>query len=398
MVKEKIQRLAKAHHAGVVEIRRHLHQYPELSFQEVKTGKFIAAKLASFGITHEHGWGGNGVVGYIEGKKPGGKVIALRADIDALPICEANEVPYKSANEGVMHACGHDVHSSSLLGVALILNELRDDFAGTVKLIFQPAEEKLPGGASILIREGVLENPKPSVILGQHVHPTLPAGKIGLRPGMFMASGDEIYLTVKGRGGHGASPHDCVDPVLIAAHIVVAMQQIVSRNANPIVPSVLTFGKINSAGGATNILPNEVTLEGTFRTMDEEWRAEAQQRIAKLAGGIAQSMGGSCDIRIEKGYPFLVNDEELTQRVRTYAIEYLGRENVVDLPMRMTAEDFAYYSQLMPACFYRLGTGIENNGITSSVHTGTFDVDENCLETGMGLMSWLAIKELQTRS
>jgi amidohydrolase len=398
MLKEKIQLLAKAHHAGAVEIRRHLHQHPELSFEEVETGKFIAARLASSGIQHEHGWGGNGVVGYIEGKNPGRKVIALRADIDALPICEANEVPYKSKNEGVMHACGHDVHSSSLLGVAKILNELRNTFEGTAKLIFQPAEEKLPGGASILIREGVLENPKPEAILGQHVHPALPAGKIGLRPGMFMASADEIYLTVKGRGGHGAAPHDCVDPVLIASHLVVALQQIVSRNANPIVPSVLTFGKIYSTGGATNVIPNEVTLEGTFRTMDETWRTEAHHRITKMAGGIAESMGGSCVVRIEKGYPFLVNDEELTQRVRSLSVEYLGSENVVDLPMRMTAEDFAFYSQEMPACFYRLGTGNEAKGITSPVHTGTFDVDENCLETGIGLMSWLAIKELQAVS
>jgi amidohydrolase len=395
MLKEKIQQLAKAYHAEVVEIRRHLHQHPELSFEEVETGKFIAARLASFGIPHEHGWGGNGVVGYIKGKTHDGRVIALRADIDALPICEANEVPYKSKNDGVMHACGHDVHSSSLLGAAKILHGLSDTFEGTVKLIFQPAEEKLPGGASILIREGVLENPKPSAILGQHVHPALPAGKIGLRPGMFMASADEIYLTVKGRGGHAAAPHDCVDPVLIASHLVVALQQIVSRNANPIVPSVLTFGKINSAGGATNVVSKAVNLEGTFRTMDEKWRTEAHQRIAKMAIGITESMGGSCDIRIEKGYPFLVNDEELTQRVHSYAVEYLGNENVVDLPMRMTAEDFAYYSQEMPACFYRLGTGNETRGITSSVHTDTFDVDENCLETGMGLMSWLAIKELQ---
>ncbi|MFQ5448082.1 MAG: M20 family metallopeptidase, partial [Saprospiraceae bacterium] len=313
-------------------------------------------------------------------------------------ICEANKVPYKSKNEGVMHACGHDVHSSSLLGAAKILNELRDNFPGTIKLIFQPAEEKLPGGASILIREGVLENPRPAAILAQHVHPPLPAGKIGLRSGMYMASADEIYLTVKGRGGHGATPHDCVDPVLIASHIVVALQQIVSRHANPIIPSVLTFGKINSTGGATNVLPNEVKLEGTFRTLDEKWRLEAHRRIAKMARGVAESMGGVCDVRIEKGYPFLVNNEDLTRRVRGFAAAYLGSENVVELPMRMTAEDFAFYSQEMPACFYRLGTGNKAKGITSPIHTDTFDVDENCLETGMGLMSWLAISELQTPS
>jgi amidohydrolase len=395
MLKEKIKRLATEFHAEIVEIRRHLHSHPELSFQEVETGKFIAGKLGEFGIVHEHGWGENGVVGFIKGKNPEKKVIALRADIDALPILEANDVSYKSKNTGVMHACGHDVHTSSLLGAAKILNALRGEFEGTVKLIFQPAEEKLPGGASILIEEGVLENPRPEAILGQHVLPALEAGKAGFRPGMFMASADEIYVTVKGKGGHGAMPHECVDTVLMASHIVVALQQIVSRNANPLVPSVLTFGKINSTGGATNIIPGEVKLEGTFRTMNEEWRSEAHRRMKKMAESIAEGMGGACDFKIMKGYPFLKNDEPLTMRARNFAVEYLGEENVVDLPMRMTAEDFAWYSQKMPACFYRLGTGNRARGITSPIHTDTFDVDEDSLVTGMGLMSWLAVKELE---
>ncbi|MBI5916910.1 MAG: amidohydrolase [Bacteroidetes bacterium] len=395
MLKEKIKQLAARFHSETVEIRRHLHAHPELSFHEKETGQFIARKLGEHGIRHEHGWGENGVVAYIEGKNADRKTIALRADIDALPIAEANQVPYKSQNQGVMHACGHDVHSASLLGVARILDALRGEFEGTVKLIFQPAEEKLPGGASILISEGVLENPAPAVILGQHVLPALATGKVGFKPGMFMASADELYVTVRGRGGHAAVPHECVDPVLIASHIVVALQQIVSRNANPIVPSVLTFGKINSTGGATNVIPNEVKLEGTFRTMDEQWRAIAHGRMRNMAEGIAAGMGGSCDFRIEKGYPFLKNDEVLTLRSRQFAAEYLGEENVIDLPMRMTAEDFAYYSQKIPACFYRLGTGNVARCITSPIHTDTFDIDEDSLLTGMGLMSWLAVKELE---
>lgn len=393
-MKEKIKQLAAGFHAEIVEIRRHLHSHPELSFQEVETGKFIASKLASYGIRHEHGWGVNGVVAYIEGKNPSKKTIALRADIDALPITEMNNVSYKSQNQGVMHACGHDVHSASLLGAARILHELRSEFEGTIKLIFQPAEERLPGGASILIAEGVLENPAPAIIIGQHVLPALATGKVGFRPGMFMASADELYVTVRGKGGHGAVPQDAIDPVLLASHIVVALQQIVSRNANPIVPTVVTFGKINSTGGSTNVIPNEVKMEGTFRTMDEDWRAKAHGLMKKMAETLAESMGGSCDFHIERGYPFLKNDEELTLRSKQFAIEFLGAENVVDLPMRMTAEDFAYYSQVIPACFYRLGTGNTARGITSPIHTDTFDVDEDSLLVGMGLMSWLAVREL----
>ncbi|MDF1868732.1 MAG: M20 family metallopeptidase [Saprospiraceae bacterium] len=395
MLKEKIKNLAQQYHSEVVGIRRHLHQHPELSYQEVETGKFIAKKLTEFGIQYEHGIADNGVVGMIEGKKNGSeKVIALRADFDALPILEANNVPYKSKNEGVMHACGHDVHTSSLLGVAKILSELKEAFSGNIKLIFQPAEEKLPGGASIMIKEGVLENPRPVSIFGQHVHPPLEVGKIGIKPGMYMASADEIFMTVTGRGGHGALPQDCVDPIVITAQIITALQGVVSRQANPTTPTVLTFGRINSTGGSTNIIPNEVKLQGTFRTMDEKWRKKAKISMKKMAEGIAESMGGKCDFHIVHGYPFLINDDDLTLKAKQSAIEYLGSENVVDLPIRMTAEDFSYYSQEMPACFYRLGTGNIAKGITSPVHTNTFDVDEDCLELSIGLMSWLAVKEL----
>ena len=349
MLKEQVQKLANTYWKDTVALRRHLHQYPELSFQEKKTGWYISQVLSEYGIRHEHGMAENGVVGLIAGKNPDKKVIALRADMDALPIAEANDVPYRSVHEGIMHACGHDVHTSSLLGAARILQQLRDHFEGTVKLIFQPAEEKLPGGASIMIREGVLDNPRPAGILGQHVHPPLKVGKVGFRAGMYMASADEIFVTVRGKGGHGALPEDCIDPVLIASHLIVALQQIVSRNTNPLLPTVLTFGRINSTGGSTNIIPDEVKLMGTFRTMDEKWRFEAHHRMKKLAENLAEGMGGSCDFNILVGYPTLYNNEDLTRRTRSAAEAYLGPENVVELPIRMTAEDFSYYSQEMPA-------------------------------------------------
>ena len=397
MLKEKIKQLAKTYQEEVIQIRRHLHQYPELSFQEVETGRYIAAKLKDFGIPFQHGVADNGVVGLIEGRNPASKVIALRGDIDALPIKEANEVSYKSKNEGLMHACGHDVHTASLLGTARILNAIKTEFDGTIKLIFQPGEERLPGGASIMIKEGVLENPVPVSIFGQHVHPPLASGKLGFCPGMYMASADEIFVTVTGSGGHGALPHNCIDPILIASNIIVSLQQIVSRHADPTTPTVLTFGKINSTGGSTNIIPEEVKIQGTFRTMDEDWRQKAHLKMVNMAAAIAEGMGGKCNFEIVKGYPFLINDEDLTLRAKRYAEEYLGKDQVVDLPIRMTAEDFAYYSQVIPACFYRLGTGNVAKGITSNVHTDTFDIDEAALELSIGVMAWLTVQELKHR-
>lgn len=391
---DRIRLLAQHHHAATIAQRRHLHAHPELSFQEVRTSQFVADQLAEIGVEYHQGIAGTGIVALIKGKNPRKRVIALRGDMDALPIREANQVPYKSQNEGVMHACGHDVHTSSLLGTVRILHELRDQWQGTVKCIFQPGEEKLPGGASIMIKEGVLENPRPVSIFGQHVHPPLRAGMIGLKPGIYMASADEIYVTVKGKGGHGAMPQECIDPITMSAQIIMALQQIISRYADPAIPSVLTFGKINSTGGATNIIPNEVKIEGTFRTMHEKWRADAHKRMKKMAESIAKGMGGSCDFHIMHGYPMLLNHEALTVRTKQWAIEYLGKSNVVDLPLRMTSEDFAYFSQAMPACFYRLGTGNPERGITSPIHTDTFDVDEAALETSTGLMAWLAVKEL----
>jgi amidohydrolase len=378
----------------LIAIRHHLHRHPELSMQEKETSAFIQSKLTEYGISFTAGMAVHGIVGLIKGNNPDSSVVALRADMDALPIVEQNQVEYCSQNPGVMHACGHDVHMTSLLGAAKILNEVKDHFDGTIKLIFQPSEERFPGGASMMIKEGVLKNPAPQKMFGQHVLPTLEAGKVGMKPGKYMASTDEVYLTVKGKGGHGGTPELNVDPVLIAAHILVALQQIVSRNLPPQLPAVLSFGRF-IAEGRTNIIPNEVKLDGTLRTFDEKWRAEAHRKIEKMATSIAEGMGGECIVFIDKGYPFLVNDEAVTAEARQSAIEFLGAENVVDLDMRMTAEDFAYYSQLIPTCFYRLGIRNENRGIVHNLHTDRFDVDESSLEIGAGLMAWMAVRGLE---
>jgi amidohydrolase len=392
MIKEQIQELSQKIFNDVVANRRHLHTHPELSFNEVATSAYVAAKLDELNIPYVR-MADNGLVGLLKGSKPSDQVVALRADMDALPITEANDVPYKSQNLGVMHACGHDVHTSSLLGTATILSEMKDQFGGTIKFIFQPAEEKLPGGANLMIQQGVLENPKPQAVLGQHVMPLIDAGKVGFRAGKYMASTDEIYVTVKGKGGHGAQPQQNIDPVIITAHMLTALQQVVSRFADPKSPSVLSFGKV-IANGATNIIPNEVYLEGTFRTMDEQWRNEAHVRMKKMAEGIAESMGGSCEFNIVRGYPFLINEEKLTASARAHAEDYLGKENVLDLDIWMAAEDFAYFSQVADSCFYRLGTRNESRGITSAVHTPTFDVEENALSVSTGLMAYMALKQL----
>jgi amidohydrolase len=375
----------------IVEIRRHLHKYPELSFEEKNTSEYISEILTNANIPFTTGWGGHGIVGHIQGA-PNGQVIALRADMDGLPILEKNDVVYKSANEGVMHACGHDVHMSCLIGAAYILNDLKDSLSNSYRLIFQPGEEKLPGGASMLISEGVLQNPAPKTIIGQHVFPSMEVGKVGIREGLYMASADEIYMEVIGRGGHAAMPNDIVDTILVASQILIALQQIVSRKSNPAIPTVLSFGKINSVGGATNVIPDKVMIAGTFRTMDEEWREQAHHHIKMIAEQTAGAYGASCTVNILKGYPCLVNESSTTAKVKKTMISYLGKDNVIDLPIRMTSEDFAFYSQVIPACFYRLGTGNTQKGINSPVHTSTFDIDESALEVGMGLMAWLALE------
>ncbi len=394
---EQTKRLAESLKSQIIQNRHHLHAHPELSFKEYQTAEYIATQLEAEGISVQRGVADTGLVALIEGKQPASKTVALRADIDALPIQEANEVPYKSTKAGIMHACGHDVHSASLLGTARILQGLRQHFEGTIKCIFQPAEEVAPGGASLMIAAGVLENPRPASILGQHVMPLIPVGKVGFREGIYMASADELYIRVKGKGGHGAMPEYAIDPVLIASHIIVALQQIISRNASPKTPSVLTFGKV-IAQGATNIIPNDVYIEGTFRTLDEAWRFDAHKKMIKMATGIAEAMGGECEFRLVVGYPHLKNHPALTQRARKAAVDFLGADNVLDLDLWMAAEDFSFYSQVADACFYRLGTRNEAKGIVSGVHTPTFDIDEDALELGAGLMAWLALEELRSTS
>lgn len=391
-LKSEIQQLAKDFFAETVDIRRHLHKHPELSFEEYNTADFVKKQLEDLQIPYQI-MANTGVVGLLKGELAGDKVIALRADMDALPITEVEGRAYGSQNPGVMHACGHDVHTSSLLGVAKILSKMKSQFGGTVKFIFQPGEEKLPGGASLMIKEGVLQNPEPQAVIGQHVMPLMEVGKVGFRSGQYMASCDELFMTIRGQGGHGAQPHQNIDPIAITAQVITALQQVVSRFADPRIPTVLSWGKIEGKG-ATNIIPDEVKLEGTFRTFNEKWRAEAHQKMIKMATGIAESMGATCDFEVRHGYPFLVNEPVLTASARQSAKEYVGEENVVELELWPTAEDFAYYSQESNACFYRLGTGNKSKGIVSAVHTPTFDIDEQALELSIGLMAYITINQL----
>ena len=392
MIIDKIKQLASDHAAEIIEIRHHLHSNPELSYKEFKTSLFIQQTLSKWKIPYTV-MATTGVVGLIEGRNPHKQIIALRADLDALPIQEENDVTYKSLNPGIMHACGHDVHSSCLLGAAKILMDTKDDWEGTIKLIFQPGEERNPGGASIMIKEGVLQDPVPAGIFALHVHPGLEAGKLSFRSGMVMASADEIYITIKGKGGHAASPHQTTDTILIASHLVISLQQLISRNNDPFNPSVLSITSFHG-GSTTNVIPAEVKLMGTFRAMNEDWRFKAHGLIKTLTEDLVESMGGQADLHIDVGYPFVLNDVELTKFAMKKAGEYAGTENVEQTELRMGAEDFAYYSHLLPACFFRLGVGNAEKGITANVHTSNFNVDESAIEIGMGMMAWLAISAL----
>jgi hippurate hydrolase len=387
MLKDKISQLARQYAPAFIDIRHHLHANPELSYKEFETSSFIQQKLSEWNIPFTIK-ATTGVVGLIKGKNPDKRTIALRADMDALPIKEENNVPYKSRNEGVMHACGHDVHTSILLGAAKILNELKDEWEGTIKLIFQPGEERNPGGASLLIKEGVLEEPKPQAIFGLHVHPGLETGKLSFRGGVVMASADELYITIKGKGGHAAAPHTTVDTILVASQLIVALQQIVSRNRNPFSPSVLSITSVQG-GYTTNVIPSEVKLMGTFRAMDETWRYRAHELIRKLSTELVHSMGAEIDLHIDVGYPVVNNNEKLNSLARSKAEEFMGKENVSETEMRMGSEDFGYYTQLIPGCFYRLGVMNIEKGITSGVHTPTFDIDESAIAIGIGMMAWL---------
>ena len=381
----KIKALAQKYAPEFIEVRHHLHAHPELSYQEYETSKFVQQRLTDLGIPFEVK-ATTGVVGLIRGKNPDSRIIALRADMDALPIKEENDIPYKSKNEGVMHACGHDVHTTCLLGAAKILKELSNEWEGTIKLIFQPGEEKNPGGASLMIKDGVLENPKPEAILALHVNTILEVGELSFRGGKVMASADELYFTIKGKGGHAASPQLIVDPILISSHLIVALQQLISRNNNPFNPSVLSITAFNG-GNTTNVIPNEVKLMGTFRAMDESWRFKAHDLMRKLTHDLVQSMGGEAELHIDVGYPCVMNNERLTAAAMALAETYMGNEKVSETELRMGAEDFGYYAQVVPACFFRLGTMNKAKGITAGVHTPVFNIDESAIEIGMGMMA-----------
>ena len=395
----KIKALSKQYFTKVLEIRRHLHQHPELSFKEFETSKYIQQQLSVAGISFTTGHVETGIIALIKGKNPEKKTILLRADMDALPIEEKNIVTYKSANPGVMHACGHDVHSSIGLGAAFILNELKNEFEGTVKIMFQPGEEVLPGGASLMIAAGVLENPKVDKAIALHVFPSMETGKVGFKSGMYMASTDELYITVNGKGGHAAMPAEYINPLLIASEIIMEINNqymlpgVLKGTMGENIPTVVAFGKIEGKG-ATNVIPDKVEIAGTLRTMDEKWRESIHQQLKSIVKKISDKYNVASVLRVEKGYPVLFNDEAFTNSCFSVAQNYLEKENVEELPLRMTAEDFAFITQKVPSCFFRLGTGNKANGITSGVHTSTFNIDENSLEIGMGLMAQLAISEL----
>ncbi|MBT3208597.1 MAG: amidohydrolase [Bacteroidetes bacterium] len=389
-----IKELSDKYFSEIQNIRRHIHSNPELSFEEFETSKYIASKLEEYNIPFISGIANNGIVATIKGKANSNKIVALRADIDALPITEKNDIPFKSKVVGKMHACGHDVHTASLLGAAKILNELKGKFSGIIKLVFQPAEEKAPGGAKAMLEENLFGSEKPNLIIAQHVMPSIDVGKVGFKSGMYMASTDEVFITVKGKGGHAALPHEITDTVLIASHIVVSLQQIVSRHAPASIPSVLSFGRF-IADSALNAIPDEVKISGTFRTMDENWRKEAKQKIKTISESIAKGMGGECEVNFIDGYPFLVNDPKITSQAKEFTSDFIGTENIEDMEIRMTGEDFAYFSQEYPATLFRLGTRNIKKNITSPLHSSTFDVDENSLKLGAGIMAWLAVSFLK---
>ena len=392
-LKQTVQELTQKYYPEIIDIRRHIHENPELSFEEVNTSKYICSKLDEYGIPYKAGYVKTGIIGTIKGNNPDKKVIALRADMDALPIVESEDNPVRSCNKGVMHACGHDAHSASLLGTAKILNELKDQWEGTILLIFQPGEEKFPGGAKLMMEEGALDNPKPEIIIGQHVLPDMETGHVGFKEGMYMASGDEVYLTIKGKGGHAAMPHTLNDNVLIAANIIVSLQQIVARMVPANIPTVLSFGKF-IAEGATNIIPEKVEIAGTLRTMNEEWRAKIKTQIRKISTEMAAGMGVTCEVKINDGYPVVTNNAEITAKAYAAAQTYLGHEQVHKMDIRMTAEDFGYYTQEYPCTFYRFGVKQMNNTPTGGLHTPGFNLNESSLETSVGLMAYIALDVL----
>ncbi|MFP4557391.1 MAG: M20 family metallopeptidase [Bacteroidales bacterium] len=383
----KIKSLNQHYNKHILELFKYLHSSPEISFKEFTTSKRIAQELKSIGVPVYKVGEGTSLLGIIQGTKPG-PTIGIRAELDALPIHETTGLDYASENPDSMHACGHDVHMANLIGAAKVLWELRNDIQGTVILVFQSGEELLPGGALEVIRSDIFQKNKPDIMMGLHILPEMKVGEVGFRPGPYMASGDEVYLTVKGKGGHAALPHTLVDPVVIASNIVVGLQQVISRKAPSTIPTVLSFGKF-IADGATNVIPNEVHIEGTFRTMDENWRAEAHQIIESMATGIAKASGGDCTVNIKQGYPSVFNNPDYTKKVQSLAKEYLGDDKVISLPIRMTTDDFARYALEIPSVYFRIGVGVDEN---ASLHTSNLQVNEHVFEHSVGLTAWIVFQ------
>lgn len=395
-MKTTIQQLVIQHTDYVTQCYRTIHANPELSFQEYQTAAFVCAELDKMGIEYRNGIAGTGVLGVLKGKNPSKKVIALRADMDALPVCEVIDVAWKSKNENVMHACGHDVHTACLLGAAQVLNTIRDEWEGTILLVFQPGEEKAPGGARLMLEAGVFDDYKPELMLAQHVSVDYPTGTMGFRSGKIMASADEIHVKVHGKGGHGALPQLVNDTVLATAQTLVSLQQVKSRLCHPLTPMVLTFGKFIAAG-AQNVIPHEVQLSGTLRTVDETWRKAAKQHIHRIITQTTAAYGCTAEIDMPDGYPCVVNDTEITHKAREFAAEWVGEGHVVDLEMRMTSEDFSFFTQQYPATFYRFGVKGEINKNTGGLHSADFVIDENALPIGFGGLAWLAFNFLKEK-
>ena len=385
-MKEKILELSDLFFDEIVSIRRYMHMHPELSFQEFETSNYIKSILKSWDINFLDGYANTGILVNLEGKEPSSRVIALRADFDALPILEENDVEYKSKNEGIMHACGHDAHTASMLGALKILHQTKDHWRGTIKFIFQPAEERLPGGAKQMIEEGVLENPNVQHVIAQHVLPELEVGKVGFRCGTYMASTDELYVTISGKGGHAAIPSSYNNPIIASSELVLDLNQFFNDKAD----AIFAIGYIDGKG-STNIIPNEVNLMGTFRALDESFRLESHNHMNRIVDQVAKKYNIKIDLNIKKGYPALNNDIQYTLNQLNKAKEFLGEKNVIDLPIRMTAEDFSYFANAVPSCFYRLGTGNKDKGLIHGLHTSKFNIDEDSLKIGMGLMAFLAI-------
>jgi amidohydrolase len=387
-IKEHILEKSAGLKEEVIQLRRHFHMYPELSYQEVETSQFICSWLQKNGIDFRKGIAGTGILGTIKGKAQGNKVIALRAEMDALPITERKKTEYSSLNTGKMHACGHDVNMAMLMGTTKLLNSIRDQFGGTVLLIFQPGEEKSPGGARLVIESGELENPKPDIVIAQHVLPELETGKVGYKAGRYLASCDEIYITVTGKGGHAALPGLTTDQIYIASNLVVRLKnRMLEQQTINNIPTVLGIGKI-SGEGATNIIPENVYIAGTFRTFDEKWRNEGLALVRTVSAETAQEFGVKIDVKIAEGYPVLFNDTDLTSKAIKFSKLLLGKNKIETYDIRMSSDDFSFYSSIAPSLYYRIGMRKKDSEILK-LHTSEFDIDEDGMETGVANMSWL---------